>query len=202
MPAVEATLTTRPQPRSAIAGTAARISRIGRHHVQLPGGVPVLLRHVVEVAPARGAGVVDERRRARRSGSVGLGEDPLAGVGVGDVEREVGGAAVRRRRRRARTPRRPRASSSSVRATSRTCAPASQSIRAVARPIPRPAPVTAQARPRGRDPSGRGSTRSRRIVDLDVVAASASGGRGTWRRSSGSGRSAPRRAPSGSADGS
>ena len=54
------TLTTRPQPRSAIDGAAARVRRHRRHHVQLPCRVPILVRDVVEIAAAGGAGVVDE----------------------------------------------------------------------------------------------------------------------------------------------
>ena len=87
LPAVEETLTTRPQPRSAIAGIAARISAHRRHHVQLPGRLPVLVGDVVELSPLRLAGVVDDHVEAAEA----LGrllEDALARVGVGDVERK------------------------------------------------------------------------------------------------------------------
>ena len=92
LPAVEQTLTTRPQPRSAIGGSGRPHRPQRRHHVELVlASRQSCVGDVVEVAPAGDAGVVDEHvegaellARAR--------QHPLAGVGVGDVEASVGGA--------------------------------------------------------------------------------------------------------------
>ena len=66
-------MTIRPQPRSAIPGANARISRIEAMHVQLPLAVPVLVGQLVERAGEAGAGVVDEDVD-RPAGALG---DPL-----------------------------------------------------------------------------------------------------------------------------
>ena len=82
--AVDATFTIRPHPRRH-PGDRRPHRPQRRHHVQLPGLVPVLLGHHVEVAPARGAGVVDEDVQAAEALLAG-GDDPVAGASVGDVE--------------------------------------------------------------------------------------------------------------------
>ena len=113
-----------------------------RHHVQLPRRLPVLVGHVVEVAPARGAGVVDQHvRLARRA----RGPRPASARPHPDRSRRS--AAPRRCRPPRGRPPAPAASAAAERATSSTEAPSAHSARAVARPMPRLAPVTTHARP-------------------------------------------------------
>ena len=95
LPEVETTLTIRPQPCSAISGAAARISRSGAAHVELPLPVPVLVGQLVERLDERGAGVVDEHVDPAEPLDAG-GDDPLAGVGLRDVGGEDLGVARRR----------------------------------------------------------------------------------------------------------
>ena len=60
LPAEEVTLTIRPQPRSAICGTNARISRIEAITLSSHWQLPVLLGQLVERLRVARAGVVDE----------------------------------------------------------------------------------------------------------------------------------------------
>ena len=142
-PTTRHTLTIRPQPRRAIAGAAARISRIGRHHVQLPLRLPLLVGQLLDRAHRAGAGAVDQR------------VDPPE-----PLEARLAAPARRRPRRSRRAPAAPprppassharatSASTSERRPSSSTDAPSPASDTAVARPMPPEAPVTMQARSR------------------------------------------------------
>ena len=81
LPAVEETLTTRPQPRSAMAGDRRAHQAHRRHHVQLPRGLPVLVGDVGELSPLRLARVVDDHVELAEALG-GLGDDPLGRVGA------------------------------------------------------------------------------------------------------------------------
>ena len=65
-----------------------------RHHVQLPGGVPVLVGDVVEVAPAWRCPALLTSDVGGAEALLGRGEDALGGVGVGDVAGEGLGLAA------------------------------------------------------------------------------------------------------------
>ena len=86
MPAVEQTLTTRPQPRSAIAGAAARIARSGAITLSSQAACQSSSGTSSRSRQLGGAGVVDEHVEGAEA-LVGCGEHPLAGVRGGDVER-------------------------------------------------------------------------------------------------------------------
>ena len=92
LPDEEQTLTIRPQPRSAITGAAARISRIGAITWSLPLLLPVLVGQLIEgrtaLVPAL---LTSASSRPKRSEAVR--DETLAGIGVRDVERECLGAA-------------------------------------------------------------------------------------------------------------
>ena len=64
-----------------------------RHHVELPGGVPVVVGHVVEVAPRRRAGVVDDHVDLAEA-LLGRGDDAAPASGSVTSSGQVGGATV------------------------------------------------------------------------------------------------------------
>ena len=140
-PAVLETFTTRPQPRSRMPGTTARIARRQRHHVHLPGRLPVLVGHVVEVAPPRRAGVVDEHVH---------GPEALAASAA--MRSPASGSVTSQESASARPPAAAHRSAAALRRAS--C----RSARRAARALPR---RRAGARSRGRC---RGSRRSRRTL--------------------------------------
>ena len=111
LPADEVTLTIRPQPRSAIAGANARISRIEAITCRSHWRLPVLLGELVEPAREARARVVDEDVRRRAAERFG---DPLGGVERRHVDalraRHREHARALRLEQAARSPRRCRGS--------------------------------------------------------------------------------------------
>ena len=155
-----------PAPAALRASRArARASRAVRgHHVHLPRGLPVLVRHVVEVAPARGAGVVDQHVRLaqRRRAPPPSMRSPASGSVTSQAS-----AAARPPAARQLVDRLLEALAASAPRAART-RPRRTAARAVSSPMPRLAPVTTHtlpARPRSTPRSlgsGRASRRARR----------------------------------------
>ena len=105
LPDEEATLTIRPQPLPAISGAAARISRIGAAHVELPLALPVVVGQLVErldrsEVPAL---LTSTSMPPSRSAQAATMRSPASGCG--DVGGEQLGAGWRRRRERVRVAR-------------------------------------------------------------------------------------------------
>ena len=141
LPAVLETLTTRPQPRSAIAGIAARIARSGaitlssQAACQSESGTSSRSRQI-----ALPALLTSTSRPPKRC----LASATMRSPASGSVTSSSSAAASPPARAHSSAA---SARSSAVRATSSTRAPSAHSSRAVSRPMPRLAPVTAQALP-------------------------------------------------------
>ena len=144
LPDEEHTLTIRPQPRSAMAGRRGAHQSHGRHHVELPLGLPLVVGQLVRASGPRSspAPLTSASTRPNRSRHASSTRAPASGRGDVERHRLTGAAGVGAR------PRQPRPEPRRAGRPGPRAAPSRASATAVAFPTPPDAPVTMQARSR------------------------------------------------------